>query len=143
MKNTSENDILNYIDDFFKSVDISLAELEKIGSLLIIFGYSNFFYAADVDILETKEINNTGKSPSTITATGQQYISTGYVILWVVSIKRMQQIEKKNIGKTNKIPLAPYRLVANTYLLSVFANALRLEGFTEIDKIDKNKEFIE
>lgn len=140
MDNYSENDILNSIDEFLKNVDISLSELEKAGTIFIIFGYSNLFYSADLDILETKGINNTNILPSESTFRGQQFVVLGYILLWIVATKRLQQIEKKNKCKKDKKSVSPYQLVANAYLVSVFANLSRLNAFNEINTIEKSNE---
>ena len=140
MDNYSENDIFNSIDEFLKNVDISLSELEKAGTIFIIFGYSNLFYSADLDILETKGINNTNILPSESTFRGQQFVVLGYILLWIVATKRLQQIEKKNKYKKDKKSVSPYQLVANAYLVSVFANLSRLNAFNEINTIEKSNE---
>ena len=140
MDNYSENDILNSIDEFLKNVDISLSELEKAGTIFIIFGYSNLFYSADLDILETKGINNTNILPSESTFKGQQFVVLGYILLWIVATKRLQQIEKKNKYKKDKKSVSPYQLVANAYLVSDFANLSRLNAFNEINTIEKSNE---
>ena len=138
-----ENDIFNSIDEFLKNVDISISQLEKAGTIFIIFGYSNLLYSADLDILETKGLNNTNILPSETTYNGQQYIVLGYILLWVVATKRLQQIKEKNKYKKNKKPIYAYQEVANAYLVSVFANLSRLNSFKEINKIEKSDEFMD
>ena len=140
MDTNYENDIFNSIDKFLKNIDISLAELEKAGTLFIIFGYSNLFYSADLDILETKGINNTNTLPSEATYKGQQYVVLGYILLWIVATKRLQQVKEKNKYKKHKKPIYPYESVSNAYLVSVFANLSRLNSFNNINKIEKSDE---
>lgn len=142
-KRTSNIGSDDFIDEFIKKLDISIADLEKAGATLLVLGYSHFFFGADLDILEALEINTTGKSPDSITLFGQQLVLTGYIILWVVAVKRVKEKKFLNENTDKNFTIAPYAQIADAYLLSVFANSLRLEGFTQINLVNNNGEFIE
>lgn len=133
----------DFIEEFIKNLDISIAELEKAGAILLTIGYSHFFYGAEIDILESLEINTTGKSPDDITLFGQQLVLAGYIILWTVAVKRVKEKIFINEKTNRNFPITPYIQVADTYLLSVFSNAIRLDGFVQIASSENNGEFIE
>ena len=97
----SIKDSLNEFKEYIKNLDISLAQTEQLGIIFIIFGYLEFFNGADIDILESLEINYTGKSPDEITLLGQELIFIGYILLWIVSIDRVNEKSLRNAKNNN------------------------------------------
>lgn len=138
----SIKDSLNEFREYIKNLDISLAQTEQLGIIFIIFGYLEFFTGADIDILESLEINYTGKSPDEVTLLGQEIILIGYVLLWIVSIERVNEKSLRD-SKNENFYISPYIEVADSYLLSVIAHSIRLQAFYKIAKTNSNGEFIE
>lgn len=138
----SIRDSLNEFREYIKNLDINLAQTEQLGIIFIIFGYLEFFTGADIDILESLEINYTGKSPDEVTLLGQEIILIGYVLLWIVAIERVNEKSLRN-SKNNNFYISAYIQVADSYLLSVIAHSIRLQAFYKIVKTNSNGEFIE
>ena len=141
-----ENSIKDSLDEFkeyIKNLDISLAQTEQLGIIFIIFGYLEFFNGADIDILESLEINYTGKSPDEITLLGQELIFIGYILLWIVSIDRVNEKSLRNAKNNNNFHISAYIQIADSYLLSVIAHFIRLQAFYEVVRTNSNEEFIE
>ncbi|MGM9979118.1 MAG: hypothetical protein ACI33J_10000 [Clostridium sp.] len=138
----SIRDSLNEFREYIKNLDINLAQTEQLGIIFIIFGYLEFFTGADIDILESLEINYTGKSPDEVTLLGQEIILIGYVLLWIVAIERVNEKSLRN-SKNNNFYISAYIQVADSYLLSVIAHSIRLQAFYKIAKTNSNNEFIE
>lgn len=125
----SIKDSLNEFKEYIKNLDISLAQTEQLGIIFIIFGYLEFFNGADIDILESLEINYTGKSPDEITLLGQELIFIGYILLWIVSIDRVNEKSLRNAKNNNNFHISAYIQIADSYLLSVIAHFIRLQAF--------------
>ena len=138
----SIRDSLNEFIEYIKNLDINLAQTEQLGIIFIIFGYLEFFTGADIDILESLEIKYTGKSPDEVTLLGQEIILIGYVLLWIVSIERVNEKSLRN-SKNDNFYISAYIQVADSYLLSVIAHSIRLQAFYKIVKTNSNGEFIE
>lgn len=139
----SIRDSLNGFKEYIKNLDISLAQTEQLGIIFIIFGYLEFFNGADIDILESLEINYTGKSPDEITLIGQELIFIGYVLLWIVAIDRVNEKSLRNLKNNNNFHISLYIQIADSYLLSVIAHFIRLQAFYEVARTNSNGEFIE
>lgn len=139
----SIKDSLNEFKEYIKNLDISLAQTEQLGIIFIIFGYLEFFNGADIDILESLEINYTGKSPNEITLLGQELIFIGYILLWIVSIDRVNEKSLRNVKNNNNFHISAYIQIADSYLLSVIAHFIRLQAFYEVVRTNSNEEFIE
>ena len=139
----SIKDSLNEFKEYIKNLDISLAQTEQLGIIFIIFGYLEFFNGADIDILESLEINYTGKSPDEITLLGQELIFIGYILLWIVSIDRVNEKSLRNAKNNNNFHISAYIQIADSYLLSVIAHFIRRQAFYEVVRTNSNEEFIE
>lgn len=139
----SIKDSLNEFKEYIKNLDISLAQTEQLGIIFIIFGYLEFFNGADIDILESLEINYTRKSPDEITLLGQELIFIGYILLWIVSIDRVNEKSLRNAKNNNNFHISAYIQIADSYLLSVIAHFIRLQAFYEVVRTNSNEEFIE
>lgn len=126
-QDTSEN-----FDEFIKNLDISIAELEKSGSFFLTLGYSNFFRGANLDILETLERNFTGNSPEEATLIGQQFVLTGYIILYIFAVKRYNEKKLRLEKGSETINLDPYKALVESYFLSVLSNYIRYTAFSKI-----------
>lgn len=122
------------IEEYIKKLDINLADLEKIGVFFILLGYSFYILAANLDILEALEKNNTETTPTDIFIFGQRFVVVGYIILYIVALKRVDERKIRNIYIDGEYILDPYFLVATSYLFSIIANIIRLEAFIQIDR---------
>lgn len=130
---TNNENASSELDDFIKRLDISLAELEELGLTFLLVGYSNFYIGADLDILEALDINNTGQHPDIVTLWGQNLVLIGYIFLWIVSTKRVEEKSFRTDSENNEIYIIePYIQISQAYLLSVFANYLRVVAFQQI-----------
>ncbi|MDB1939958.1 hypothetical protein [Clostridium tertium] len=134
------NNLFDDIEEFIRNLDINLAELERTGATFISIGYAFFTYAANVDIQDLLTNNNTDVASAEITLQGQQLVLLGYIFLWVVAMKRVYSRNLRNTHMEETINVSPYVKLANAYLLSTFANALRLEAFTEIANSEESGE---
>jgi hypothetical protein len=134
------NNLFNDIEEFIRNLDINLAELERTGATFISIGYAFFAYAANVDIHDLLTNNNTDVASARITLQGQQLVLLGYIFLWVVATKRVYSRNLRNTHMEETINVSPYVKLSNSYLLSTFANTLRLEAFTEIANSEESGE---
>lgn len=132
MKKTNNNN--GNIEDYIKDLDINLADLEKIGVFFLLFGYSFYVLAANLDILEALEKNYTEIMPTDIFILGQRFVVLGYIILYIVSLKRINERTIRNNCMGDEYDLDPYFLVSTSYLFSIIANIIRLEAFIKIDR---------
>ncbi|WP_242984719.1 hypothetical protein [Clostridium taeniosporum] len=73
-KNTKKNNNTDNIETYLKNLDITLPNLEKIGAALVSIGYSIFLSAANLDIADALDINNSEISPFSIFLSGQKLI---------------------------------------------------------------------
>lgn len=117
------------VDEYLKNMDISIANLEKVGTTFLSIGYAIFFYGADLDIKEAIEDSEDLIPTDEITLFGQGLVLTGYVVLYIVNRRRIQEKKLLNKYTDDDILLWPYLLITNAYLLSIFANYLRYIGF--------------
>lgn len=140
---TINNDSLNEFREYIKNLDINLAHLEQLGIIFIIAGYLDFYDSANLDILESLEINFTGKNPDEAVLYGQSIILIGYILLWVVSVDRVNEKNSRNSTDDEKFYIPAYIQVADSYLFSVIAHSMRLQAFYIIAKTNKNGEIIE
>ena len=62
-------------------------------------------------------------------------------MLWIVASERVYAKELSNTYRGEDNDLVAYQNVANSYLISVFANLLRLEAFNKLneDEIQEQK----
>lgn len=130
----NNNDNNESIEDYIKNLDTYLANLEKIGVVLLLFGYSNYIFAANLDILEALEENNTGIKPEDVFVYGQRFVFLGYIILYIVAVKRINEREVRNTYNDEDYDLNPYFEVSFSYFISVIANLIRLDAFIRIER---------
>ena len=113
------------IESYYKNLNISIANLEKLGVTILITGYLLFIYSSDVEI---GEIITDEEAPADILYLGQTLVAIGYFILLVVSENRTTEdflnILGENINARKKVTLS--------YMLSLIANIIRLQGFYEL-----------
>ena len=95
-KNENRNEEL---DEYFKQLDIKFATLEKFGSSLLVIGYFLFIHGANIDILDSLDMNNTGETASSVTLLGAELILVGYALLFIVASDRLEE-KKLQIMKT-------------------------------------------
>lgn len=122
----------NNINNFLNGIDIDLVDLEKIGAFFLIVGYANFIPAANLDILETLDINNTNVSSISVFLLGQKIVLLGYTILLIVALRRTNNKSSRNTILNENSSINAYNKIIYSYILSVLANLIRLEAFYEI-----------
>lgn len=138
-KNTNNENIKNNIDYFLKKLDITLPNLEKIGATLLVIGYSTFLNAANLDISDALNINNSNITPFNIFVSGQKLILIGYTILFIVSSKRLEEQILRVKNDNENIPLNLFYKIKISYLISLYANILRLQAFLQLEANDSDK----
>ncbi|MEN8077449.1 hypothetical protein ABFP60_10825 [Clostridioides difficile] len=139
-KNNKNNKECNNIENYITNLDISLGNMEKIGVVFLIAGYANYIFAANLDILEALDENNTGQSPEEAFVFGQKLVLLGYILLFIVASKRLNEKEFRNTYNNENNNLNPYFSISYSYLLSVVANLIRFEAFVQLDNISKKEE---
>lgn len=130
------------IDDFIDKIDIDLATLEKFGSALLVVGYILFIKGADLDILDTLNINETGFTATSVTLEGGKLILLGYIVLFLVADYRLREKIFIVDVEDKSILLSPYRKLYGAYLISILVNLVRVEALYELDYINRNGETI-
>lgn len=130
----------NNIENYITNLDIGLGNMEKIGVVFLIAGYANYIFAANLDILEALDENNTGQSPEEAFVFGQKLVLLGYTLLFIVASKRLNEKEFRNTYNNENNNLNPYFSISYSYLLSVVANLIRFEAFVQLDNISKKEE---
>lgn len=138
-----ESKIPTYLEYYMKNTSLDLANLEKLGSAFLSFGYANYIRAAQLDTLDLLNMNQTGLKPSSITVFGQRFVLLGYITLFIVSSRRLTERALIVSMVKENIDLSAFRDVQFSYLISVFANALRLNAFIKIDNYDPSGELIQ
>lgn len=130
------------IDDFIDKIDIDLATLEKFGSALLVVGYILFIKGADLDILDTLNINETGFTATSVTLEGGKLILLGYIVLFLVADYRLREKIFIVDVEDESILLSPYSKLYGAYLISILVNLVRVEALYELDYINRNGETI-
>ena len=130
------------IDDFIDKIDIDLATLEKFGSALLVVGYILFIKGADLDILDTLNINETGFTSTSVTLEGGKLILLGYTVLFLVADYRLREKIFIVDVEYESILLSPYSKLYGAYLISILVNLVRVEALYELDYINRNGETI-
>lgn len=134
------SDTTDYIDQFIKNLGLNLADLEKLGAALLSLGYLYYINSAQVDTLEVLGISNGNETPEQIIVNGQRLVLLGYITLYIVSVKRLEEKDFLNSVNESNINIAPYEAVSISYLISVFANLLRLDAFIQIQNTENEEE---
>ncbi len=106
--------------------------MEKVAVAFLVAGYSNYIYAANLDILDAQDRNNTGETSEEAFLFSQKLVLLGYILLWIVASARANIKEISNIYNNERNDIAAYQNVANSYALSIFANVMRLEAFNKL-----------
>lgn len=128
----NNEEFTKYIEEYIRSLDYDTARLESLGTSLNALGYLIISYGAKVDIYDIITNNEVDVTSAEASLFGQLIIVIGYSILWVVSIRRVYTRELRNeyLDENNRI--SSYEKLKTAYLISVFANLLRLQAFYEI-----------
>lgn len=134
------SDTTDYIDQFIKNIGLNLAGFEKLGAALLSLGYLYYINSAQVDTLEVLGISNGNETPEQIIVNGQRLVLLGYITLYIVSVKRLEEKEFLNSVKESNINISPYEAVSISYLISVFANLLRLDAFIQIQNTENQEQ---
>ena len=103
---------------------------------------SNFIiYCSILDILDAQNRNNTGQTSEEAFLFSQKLVLLGYILLWIVASQRVYAKDLSNTYMREENDLAAYQNVANSYLISIFANFIRLEAFNKLneDEIQEEK----
>lgn len=121
-----------YMEEYIRKLDFETQRLDILGASLNALGYLIICYGANIDIYGIITNNEVDITSAEVTLFGQIIIVIGYSILWIVSIRRVysRKLRNKYLDENNYIPA--YVKLESAYILSVFANLLRLEAFYEI-----------
>lgn len=105
-----ENNKINNdeFEEYFKQLDIQLANIEKFGSSLLVIGYFFFIHGSNLDILEILDINNTGETSTSVTLLGAEFILVGYIFLFIESTNRLEERRFQKEVLSQDIDLSPY-----------------------------------
>ena len=130
------------IDKYIIEFEVSLANMEKVGVAFLVAGYSNYIYATNLDILDAQNRNNTGKTSEEAFLFSQKLVLLGYILLWIVALRRTYVKELSNIYRDEKNDITAYQNVASSYLISITANAMRLQAFNTLnnEEVQSKKE---
>lgn len=128
----NNEEFTEYIEEYIRSLDYDTARLESLGASLNSLGYLIISYGAKIDIYDIITNNEVDLTSPEVTLFGQLIIVVGYSILWIVSIRRVYTRELRNEYLKENNRISSYEKLKSAYLLSVFANLLRLEAFYEI-----------
>ncbi|TGY41866.1 hypothetical protein E5347_11155 [Clostridium sartagoforme] len=126
------NDFLEELEEYIRNSDLSIGQAEILGATLNSLGYLIIAYGAKIDIYELLNDETNSDSAFRTFLLGQSIIALGYSILWVVSLNRLKTKRLENDYLERQNSLNAYRKVEISYLLSAFANFLRLEAFYEL-----------
>lgn len=125
-KEKIEQDIIKF--------EVNLGNIEKVGITFLVVGYSNYIYAINLEILDAQDRNNTGKTPEEAFLFSQNLVVIGYILLWIVSAQRVYAKELNNTYRGEENDLVEYENIATSYLISIFANVMRLESFNRLNE---------
>lgn len=128
----SDNNFANEFDEIIKNIAIDAANIEKIGALLLSFGYSNFIQASNIDILDALDTNTTGITSFDILVFGQRFTVLGYLLLYIAATKRLNEKTLENLHKGEENNLFAFERIKNSYLTSIILNYLRLVEFIKL-----------
>ena len=136
-----ENDEKEKIEQYIMKFEVNLGNMEKVGVAFLVAGYSNYIYAANLDILDAQNRNNTDQTSEEAFLFSQKLVLLGYILLWIVASQRVYAKDLSNTYMREENDLAAYQNVANSYLISIFANFIRLEAFNKLneDEIQEEK----
>ena len=126
------NDFLEELEEYIRNSDLSIGQAEVLGATLNSLGYLIIAYGAKIDIYELLNDETNSDAALRTFLFGQGIIALGYSILWVVSLNRVKTKILENDYLERQNSLNAYKKVENSYLLSAFANFLRLEAFYEL-----------
>lgn len=140
LQNKKKENSSEELDEYFKQLDIKFASLEKFGSSLLVIGYFLFIHGANIDILDSLDINNTGETASSVTLLGAELILVGYAILFIVASDRLEEKKLQNELLSQNTNLTPYENLYYAYIFSIIINMLRVHALSEIDKANKSGE---
>ncbi|MGG7058839.1 hypothetical protein ACQPUY_02725 [Clostridium nigeriense] len=128
----NNEEFTKHVEEYIRSLDYDTARLESLGASLNALGYLIISYGAKIDIYDILTNNEVDVTSADVTLFGQLIVVVGYSILWVVSIRRVytREIRNEYLDENNRI--SSYEKLKSAYLISVFANLLRLEAFYEI-----------
>ena len=121
-----------YIEEYIRKLDFDTERLETLAASLNALGYLLIAYGAKIDIYDIVTNNEVDTTSAEVTVLGQLIIVIGYILLWIVSTRRVyaRVLRNEYLEETNFV--SSYKKLETSYLLSVFANLVRLEAFYEI-----------
>ena len=137
-----ENNKINNdeFEEYFKQLDIQLANIEKFGSSLLVIGYFFFIHGSNLDILEILDINNTGETSTSVTLLGAEFILVGYIFLFIESTNRLEERRFQKEVLSQDIDLSPYENLYHAYLFPILINRIRVHALSEIYKTSQTGE---
>ena len=90
-----DNDEKENIDKYIINLEVSLGNMEKVGVAFLVAGYSNYIYAANLDILDAQDRNNTGETSEEAFLFSQKLVLLGYILLWIVASGRVNKLNSE------------------------------------------------
>lgn len=132
-ENNSTDENTSYSEEELKNYDLKLASLENLGGAITAMGYLLISFAGKREYYNILSDSTSIPSPIQLLLNGQVLILIGYYILWIVATNRalVHQMRESHLASSQK-------KIAASYLISIIANALRLEGFLEIYDDENN-----
>ena len=126
-ENNSTDENTSYSEEELKNYDLKLASLENLGGAITAMGYLLISFAGKREYYNILSDSTSIPSPIQLLLNGQVLILIGYYILWIVATNRalVHQMRDSHLASSQK-------KIAASYLISIIANSLRLEGFLEI-----------
>lgn len=130
---SSEDDNLYNDEETLRNYDLKLASLENFGGAVTAIGYLLISLAGKRDYYNILFDTKSSPSPIQLLLNGQVLILIGYYLLWIVATNRalVHQMRDNHLAYSQ-------RKIAASYLISIIANTLRLEGFLEIYNDENN-----
>ena len=130
---SSEDDNLYNDEERLRNYDLKLASLENFGGAVTAMGYLLISLAGKREYYNILSDSTSIPSPTQILLNGQVLILIGYYLLWIVATNRalVHQMRENHLASSQQ-------KIAASYLISIIANSLRLEGFLEIYADENN-----
>lgn len=140
-----QNEFIEECKKQIDETDLKLADIEILGSVVIIMGYLLLIIASKLDKMKIRNKNfkcNSNMGPAKVTYMAFVMAFLGIVILsYVASKRRSQMILKKNVGLTQE-NLKPYDEISGAYFISILAYFIRVVGANGLFKTESDEEVL-
>ena len=94
-----------YIEEYIRKLDFDTERLETLAASLNALGYLLISYGAKIDIYDIVTNNEVDTTSAEVTVLGQLIIVIGYILLWIVSTRRVyaRMLRNEYLDETNFI----------------------------------------